>query len=192
IVIADGRSYVRRTHDSFDIIQAALVDTNAASAAGAFALTENTLYTLEAFQDYLAHLTDRGALTMTRWYGNADAESERLLVLASAALERRGVPAGQTRKYLYFATRAGQGTLVAKRTPFLPEEIARLDAAATAAGFHVNLSPNTPGTDPLEKLVDAGAWSHTVASHQQDITPSTDDRPFFFYFVKASDLWSLS
>ena len=191
IVIADGRSYVRRSKETYDIIQASLVDTNAASAAGAFALTENTLYTVEAFEDYLAHLTDRGALTMTRWYGR-DAESERLVVLAAAALERRGVPPGQTRKYLYFAGSSGQGTLVAKRTPFQPDEIARLDAAATAAGFHVVLSPTTPGTDQLERFVDAGAWSNTVASYAQDITPSTDDRPFFFYFVKASDLWSLS
>ncbi|MEP7304709.1 MAG: hypothetical protein ABJA98_04250, partial [Acidobacteriota bacterium] len=58
IVIDDGRSFVRRTPDRYDVIQASLVDTWAATAAGAYTLTENTLYTVEAFNDYLDHLTD--------------------------------------------------------------------------------------------------------------------------------------
>ena len=49
------------------MIQASLVDTWAATAAGAYTLTENTLYTVEAFNDYLDHLTDDGVLTITRW-----------------------------------------------------------------------------------------------------------------------------
>ena len=36
-------------------------------AAGAYTLTENSLYTSEAFGEYLDHLTDRGLLTITRW-----------------------------------------------------------------------------------------------------------------------------
>ena len=45
----------RRT---YDVIQASLVDTWAATAAGAYTLTENSLYTAEAFGEYLDHLTD--------------------------------------------------------------------------------------------------------------------------------------
>jgi spermidine synthase len=53
IHIDEGRSFIRRAPHSYDIIQATLVDTWAATAAGAFALTENNLYTVEAFKDYL-------------------------------------------------------------------------------------------------------------------------------------------
>ena len=60
IAIDDGRSFVRRSPDQYDVIQASLVDTWAATAAGAYTLTENTLYTVEAFNDYLDHLTDDG------------------------------------------------------------------------------------------------------------------------------------
>jgi hypothetical protein len=67
IVTDEGRSFIRRSGESYDVIQASLVDTWAATAAGAFALTENTLYTIEAFQDYYAHLTERGVLTFSRW-----------------------------------------------------------------------------------------------------------------------------
>src|SRR5258706_137053 len=49
VAVDDGRSYVRRSPDKYDLIQASLVDTWAATAAGAFALTENNLYTVEAF-----------------------------------------------------------------------------------------------------------------------------------------------
>ncbi len=67
IHIEDGRSFVRRSTEKYQVIQATLVDTWASTAAGAFALSENNLYTTEAFRDYLTHLTDDGLLTFTRW-----------------------------------------------------------------------------------------------------------------------------
>jgi spermidine synthase len=67
VTIEDGRSFVRRSPKQYDIIQASLVDTWAATAAGAYALSENSLYTVEAFDDYLNHLTDRGVLSVSRW-----------------------------------------------------------------------------------------------------------------------------
>ena len=60
IAIDDGRSFVRRANERYDVIQASLVDTWAATAAGAYTLTENTLYTVDAFDDYLDHLADNG------------------------------------------------------------------------------------------------------------------------------------
>ena len=75
---------MRRTPDRYDVIQASLVDTWAATAAGAYTLTENTLYTVEAFNDYLDHLTDDGVLTITRWVF----DGLRLVSLAQEACER--------------------------------------------------------------------------------------------------------
>jgi hypothetical protein len=48
IAVDDGRSFVRRAPAQYDVIQASLVDTWAATAAGAYTLTENSLYTVEA------------------------------------------------------------------------------------------------------------------------------------------------
>ena len=50
--VEDGRSFVRRTSRRFDVLQLSMVDTSAATAAGAFALTENSLYTTDAFADF--------------------------------------------------------------------------------------------------------------------------------------------
>ena len=60
IHVDDGRSFVRRSGARYDVIQASLVDTWAATAAGAYTLTENSLYTTEAFGEYIDHLSDDG------------------------------------------------------------------------------------------------------------------------------------
>ncbi|HEY6032879.1 MAG TPA: hypothetical protein VIV58_01430 [Kofleriaceae bacterium] len=197
IEVDEGRSFVRRSDQHYDMIQASLVDTWAATAAGAFALTENTLYTLEAFEDYYAHLTERGVVTMTRFYGGIDGdkygESPRLVVLAGGALEHLGVKPADVRKHIFFAISSDepQGTLVAKRTEFTPEEIKNLEDAAAVAKLTVLVSPHTPGTAPMERYLDSGAWSELVANARQNITPPTDDRPFFFFFKRFGDLFSL-
>src|SRR5205823_6836161 len=62
IHVTDGRSFVRNAKQSFDVVQMTLVDTWASTAAGAFALSENSLYTVEAFQEYFAHLKSDGII----------------------------------------------------------------------------------------------------------------------------------
>ncbi len=197
IVVDEGRSFVRRSNEHYDMIQASLVDTWAATAAGAFALTENTLYTMEAFEDYFAHLTERGVVTMTRFYGGKDgegvAESPRLLILAGGALQKLGVKPADVRKHIFFAigSEEPQGTLVAKRTELTPDELDRLEARAALAKMTVLVSPRTPGTTQLEHYLDDGAWSDTVANAKDELEPPTDDRPFFFFFKKFGDLFEL-
>src|SRR5919109_839591 len=87
--VDDGRSFVRRSREQYDVIQASLVDTWAATAAGAYTLTENSLYTVEAFREYLDHLTDNGVLTITRWVF----DGLRLVSLAQEACAARGLDA---------------------------------------------------------------------------------------------------
>jgi hypothetical protein len=192
IAVDDARSYIRRTDERFDVIQATLVDTWAATAAGAFALSENTLYTVDAFRDYYAHLGDRGVLTMTRWDVGETPEGRRLVVLAAGALEQLGIPPGETRRHMIFVHEKFLGTLLVKpHAPFTDEEIKRVEETAAVAGWSVYLSPRTTGAHAYEQLVDAGAWSDFVRRQPWDLTPPTDDRPFFFYFLKGEDLFRL-
>ena len=64
----EARSYIARSTDRADIIQISLIDTWAATASGAFVLTENSLYTVEAWRTFLEHLAPRGILSVSRWY----------------------------------------------------------------------------------------------------------------------------
>jgi spermidine synthase len=188
IVVDDGRSFVRRSKEHYDVIQASLVDTWAATAAGAFALTENTLYTMEAFGDYYDHLSDDGILTMTRWYTGDHGETARLVVLAAGALERRGVAPGATRRHIILIQHGSLGTLIAKKNELTDAEIARLQTASNAAGFSMVLGPGIGDGSGLADMVDNGAWSDAVLGRAEDLRPPTDDRPFFFYFVKPGTL----
>ncbi len=142
ITIDDGRSFVRRTPDRYDVIQASLVDTWAATAAGAYTLTENTLYTVEAFNDYLDHLTDDGVLTITRWV----LDGLRLISLAQAACESRGWDAASR---LAIVQHDRVATFLLKKTPFTGAEVALLQSESERLGFQVLYAPGVNGSAPI-------------------------------------------
>ena len=117
---------MRRVPEKYDVIQASLVDTWAATAAGAYTLTENSLYTVDAFNDYLDHLSDRGVLTITRWVF----DGLRLVSLAQEACEARGWSAADR---LAIIRQKDVATFLLKKSPFTPAEIAQLATWPTPA-----------------------------------------------------------
>ena len=96
IHVTDGRSFVRNARQQFDVVQMTLVDTWASTAAGAFALSENSLYTVEAFREYFEHLKPDGMIAITRWEFQQPREALRVVSVAMQALHEMGVanPAG--------------------------------------------------------------------------------------------------
>ncbi|MGH9614487.1 MAG: hypothetical protein ACRD4P_15555, partial [Bryobacteraceae bacterium] len=126
IHVTDGRSFIRATAQRFDVVQMTLVDTWASTAAGAFALSENNLYTVEAFREYFDHLKPDGMIAITRWEFQRPREALRVVSVAMEALHRLGV-ANPARNFIV----ASQGDLdedgipvvvLAKKTAFTPEE----------------------------------------------------------------------
>src|SRR5271169_4280446 len=91
IHVSDGRSFVRDSHDQYDVVQLTLVDTWASTAAGAFALSENNLYTVEAFREYFRHLKPDGIIAITRWEFREPREALRVVAVAMEALHSLGV-----------------------------------------------------------------------------------------------------
>src|SRR2546425_1560198 len=91
IHVTDGRSFIRNSKELFDVVQMTLVDTWASTAAGAFALSENSLYTVEAFQEYFEHLKPDGMIAITRWEFQQPREALRVVSVAMEALHRLGV-----------------------------------------------------------------------------------------------------
>ncbi len=191
VVVDDGRSFVRRSAMQYDVIQASLVDTWAATAAGAYTLTENTLYTVEAFNDYLDHLTDDGVLTITRWVF----DGLRLVSLAQAAVESRGWNAQER---LAIVQHDRVATFLLKKSPFTADEVATVERVSAEMGFRVLYAPGrTPlvdteaaglvdGTSPADygRLITAANRQQFYDDYPQDIRPTTDDRPFFFHTTK--------
>lgn len=187
VVNDDGRSFIRHAAARYDLIQASLVDTWAASAAGAHALSENSLYTVEAFEDYLRHLTPDGVLAISRWF-DPPAESLRVVTLAREALRRQGVvdPAAHVLAARTDPTKTqlpALGTILVKRSPFTAIEVAALRAWAERMRFPVSYAPDdlARGGSPADfhRLLGADA-ERFIATYPYDISAVHDDRPFFF------------
>src|SRR6201997_2410851 len=126
IHVTDGRSFLRSTPQRFDVVQMTLVDTWASTAAGAFALSENNLYTVEAFREYFEHLKPDGMIAITRWEFRHPREALRVVSVAMDALHQLGV-ANPAQNFIV----ASQGPLnedgipvvvLAKKSPFTPAE----------------------------------------------------------------------
>jgi hypothetical protein len=196
IYVEDGRSYVRRSREKYQVIQMTLVDTWASTAAGAFALSENNLYTVEAFVDYFEHLTDDGLLAITRWEFQPPRESLRVVSLSLAALGRLRARDPATH---FMIGREGQrdltgygskDTVLIKRTPFTADEIARGRQAIEDGRMDLVFAPGAQIDNPFTRLLESPDAGTFEKQYQYDITPVTDNRPFFFYTVRARDLWA--
>ena len=91
ITVSEGRSYLEVEKKTYDIIQIPLIDSWAATVAGAFAMAENSIYTVEAFKTYLKFLNPSGILSVTRFYFKPDNQTIKIVVLARVALEQSGI-----------------------------------------------------------------------------------------------------
>ncbi len=195
IVVEDGRSFTRRSAEKYQVLQATLVDTWAATAAGAFALSENNLYTTEAFHDYLSHLTDDGLLSFTRWGFDPPRESLRLLTLARAALEQMG----EKEAWRHIAVVredseklrgwGAQDTVLVFRKPVGDADLARMRAAlAGDPKLQKIYLPGDAAVNPFGEFLLSERPEEFERAYPFDVTPVGDDRPFFFYTVQARDV----
>lgn len=195
ILVEDGRSFVRRSQEHYQVLQATLVDTWASTAAGAFALSENNLYTTNAFVDYLTHLTSDGVMAFTRWGFVPPRESLRVVSLADAALKQLGEnhPARNIavlrENGAALQAWGARDTILVSRSPLSADDIARLRSATTTAKMQVVYLPGTDLKTPFKDLLLSEDVNRFYASYKFDVRPVSDDRPFFFYTVQPRDLW---
>ena len=193
IHVTDGRSYLRSTPQQFDVVQMTLVDTWASTAAGAFALSENNLYTVEAFREYLEHLKPEGMIAITRWEFREPREALRVVAVAMEALHSLGV-ADPAQNFIV----ASQGPLnedgipvvvLAKKTPFTEEEES---AVQTHFDSYDELNPlylpSDPGNNPFAQLIASNDPYRFARNYAYNVAPVTDNTPFFFFTLKAAQI----
>ncbi|MGH9559389.1 MAG: hypothetical protein ACRD30_09130, partial [Bryobacteraceae bacterium] len=194
LFVEDGRSFVRHSREKYQVIEATLVDTWASTAAGAFALSENNLYTTDAFYDYLTHLTPDGVLAFTRWGFDPPRESLRLLSLGIDALHRVGQDQ-PWRNFMVLRSDAhdlnafgAQDTVLISREPFSPEDLTRMRADLAETGIEILYMPDAPVSNEFGRLLRGPDRQAFLARYPFDVKPVGDDRPFFFYTVQPRDV----
>ncbi len=186
VTLGDARTELARSDVQCRVLQASLVDTWAATSAGAFAHTEATLYTLEAWSLFLRRVEPDGVLTFSRWYEpTKPSETSRLVALAVGALLQRGV--ARPREHIALITGGLVATLVVSPAPLSEGDVTKLKAAVVERGFQPLILPGQPAAGQLlDRLLDAPDIASLAAAgeaEQLDTSPPTDDRPFFFQLL---------
>jgi hypothetical protein len=171
-VVSEGRSFLTRDDARYDLLQISLTDSFAASAAGAFTLSESNLYTVEAFELFLRRLAPTGVLSTSRW----SFEMPRLIVMAQEALRRSGHASPNA--HLAVVSGGAVSTLLLFAQPLDAATPRRLAAICTERGFELRY----PALDHPTKI--ARIVEHGVAYIERegfDLSPPVDDSPFFFH-----------
>ena len=183
----EARSYLTRLPAKFDVIQMSLIDTWAATGAGAFTLTENGLYTRDGWQVFLRALTPNGVFSVSRWFDpSAVSETTRLLSLGIASLMDAGI--AEPRRHLMLVTRERIATLMVSKAPFTAPDGEAIRRVAAAMGFAIRVSPWEAGSDErLRRIANAASADdlrQATVDPYFDFTAPTDRRPFFFNMLK--------
>ncbi len=195
VFVAEARGFVAASREQYDLIQVALVDAFGASSAGLYALSESYLYTVEAFQDYLRHLRPGGMLALTRWVALPPRDALKLFATAVAALERDGV--SQPGKRLALIRGWKTTTLLVKNGEFSESEIAAIKTFCRARSFDLEYYPGIGESEAnrynvLERSYYFEGAQALLGTQRQDflgrykfdVTPASDDKPYFFHFFK--------
>jgi hypothetical protein len=194
----EARSFIARLQDRADIIQISLIDTWAATASGAFVLTENSLYTVNAWRIFLDHLAPRGILTVSRWYyADRPGEVYRLATLASTTLMQMGVTRPGDHYAIVRARSAssvnapdGVGTMLVSRDPLSSHDLDVLETVAARMNFEVVQSPRYSADATFAAIASGDHLRAAIAQHPLNISAPTDDTPFFFHMLRLRDVFN--
>ncbi len=189
LVEDEARSWLARDHRSYSVITMSLIDTWAATGAGAYALSENGLYTVEGWRIFLARLDKNGIFTVSRWYKpDSPGETARMLALAYETLWSLG--AENPRAHIVLLQNLNIATLLLSPTPFSAKDLDRMQKIAVERGFNMVLTPRKLPTNPMlrelaekQSPAELRAWAGTQLL---DLTAPTDARPFFFNMLRPS------
>ena len=183
----EARSYLARDDKRYDIIQISLIDTWAATSAGAFALSENSLYTTEAWNIFLDRLKPDGVLSVSRWYRSPIASRSRRIApwrSPRRTLKDRGV-ANPRDHMLICKGRPTASAALARPSSSAPSRSPRRprpDRLREAAGLQFTpvLTPDHAIDPTFAGLAAPAGPGKAIDALDEDISPPTDNRPFFF------------
>src|SRR5258706_1966575 len=195
----EARSYITRMNSQVDVIQISLIDTWPATAAGAFVLSENSLYTVEAWKAFLIHLTDRGVVTVSRWYHpRTPGETLRMVSLANQALREVGVT--DPRRHIMVIKRnqkqqsgdipGAVANIIASRTPFTDADLETATKQAKQMDFDLLLTPKSSSIPELADIAGSADPFETAKHYAINLAPPTDDKPFFFNMTRMRDAFN--
>lgn len=200
LVTEGARSYLSYSTKKYDMVQVSLTDSFRVVAAGVFSLSENYLFTVEAFEEYYRHLARGGIISITRWIQVPPSEGIRLISLAIAAMERVGT--AHPERHIAAIRSLQTITLLIKESPISPEETAVLKGFCDEMGFDIiyfpgitpadlnryNVLPSEVYHEAFINIMSTDSRETFISDYVYDISATTDDRPFFLHFFTWKQL----
>ena len=189
LVEDEARSYLARDDRRYSVVTMSLIDTWAATGAGAYALSENGLYTVEAWRVFMSRLEPNGIFTVSRWYKpDSPGETTRMLALAYETLWSAGIT--RPRAHVILLQNQHIATLLMSPSPFSRRDLDDMQKIAVERGFNMMLTPRKLPANPLLKevaeLPNSAALQTWADAQLLDLSAPTDARPFFFNMLRPS------
>ncbi len=199
-VVGDARGHVARTRERFDLIALGAGGTLGGSAAGVHGLNEDLLHTVEAYRDYLRHLSPDGVLAVTHWLAPPPRASVRAILTAVEAL--RGIEPAAVGRALVVSHSWGTATVLVKPSGFDAGDIQALRRWADARGFDLDWWPGIETAPAALNALDEpvlyraalaaaagrGEAAAFASRYPFDVTPATDARPYPHHFLRPASL----
>ena len=189
LVCEEARGYLARSKRRFDLIELPLVESFGPASAGVYALSENYLYTVEAIEQYLDHLTPLGLVAITRWLKTPPNDAIRLFATVTEALMRRGM--GDPGRHVAFIRGWSTATIVASPSPLTARQVEAVRAFCRERSFDLVWVPGMLPEEAnryhkLPKAECAVATRKLLSAEREqflrespfDLRPTTDDRPY--------------
>ncbi len=192
----DGRTFIRQSKNRYNIIQISPGDAFASSSTGIYGLTEDYRFTVEAFRDYIEHLNENGILTITLYLLPPPRHELKVVSTAIKALEEMGVSSPE--KHIATIRTWGTITIIIKRNEFGISDIEKIKTFCKERHFDTDYYPNIKREETniynrfkeplyfnlLSKIINPAEKDFFLNNYIFDITPVTDERPFFHHFFK--------
>jgi hypothetical protein len=194
-VAAEGRNFLQTTNDRFDIIQISLLDSFNAAAAGLYSLNESHLYTVEAIGKALDRLTPVGLLSITRPLKTPPRDTLKMVATIAQALRTRHVKTPG--EHIIVIRSWATATVIASALPMPPTLIEMAREFCLRRSFDLVYLPGIQANEINRfHLLDEPFYYNAVTSllgrhpeefyknYAYNIRPATDNRPYFFDFLK--------
>jgi len=187
LVHDEARSFLAHDRQRYTAIVMSLIDTWAATGTGAYSLSENGLYTVEAWHTFMRRLTKDGIFSVSRfYYAENPGETARMLSLALAVLWESG--AKDPRAHVVVLQSNLVATLLLCRSPFSAAELDLLERVAAERGFGLMTTPRKLPDQPLLRDLlsqpSPEALARFADAQLLDLSPPSDERPFFFNMLR--------
>jgi len=199
IHIAEARGFLNQDGERYDLIQIPPLDSFGSAASGIHGLNENYLYTIEALQRAMERLNDQGYLALTRWVKLPPRDTLKLIATATEALKRSGADDISRRMVLIRGWQTS--TLLIKKGVFNPGEISRIKPFSMKRSFDLAYYPEMPASEANQynlleepyfydgaRALLGNRRDEFLDSYKFNLEPASDDRPFYFHFMKWSTL----